>query len=168
MVKKVGVLTCFHDDDLRVFESYSDIIEFSPGDVIVKEGEDKGEGFFVILSGEVDVVKDFGRRQVILATLGEGDFFGENDLFSGEKRNATVVAKRKSTIMNLKKEKIFQIEEKHPQCAIRFYKVIARVISSRLKKMDEEYTKLFVETKGIERASELKKLKEKLIKEWNI
>jgi putative ABC transport system ATP-binding protein len=60
---------------------------FDPGDVITREG-DEGEELFLILEGEVEMVRE--DREVV--RLGPTDFFGEVSLVSGVPRNATVVA----------------------------------------------------------------------------
>ena len=56
--------------------------EHPAGDVIIKEG-DVGEFMFVVLSGQVDVVKTAGDKEVYLATLPPGTFVGEGALVSG-------------------------------------------------------------------------------------
>jgi len=66
--------------------------EHPAGDIIIKEG-DIGEFMFVVLSGQVDVIKAAGDKEVFLATLGPGVFVGEGALVSGAPRNATVKAK---------------------------------------------------------------------------
>ena len=68
------------------------------GEVIIKQG-DQAAGFFVINRGKVEVVQDAdGSNPQRLATLGEGDFFGEMALFEGFPRNATVRGTKQSLL----------------------------------------------------------------------
>jgi putative ABC transport system ATP-binding protein len=60
---------------------------YAAGETIIQEG-DRGEEFFLVSDGEVDVI----RADHEIARLGPGDFFGEVALISGEPRNATVIA----------------------------------------------------------------------------
>jgi CRP-like cAMP-binding protein/Zn-dependent protease len=60
---------------------------FKPGERIVKQGDD-GDAFYVIASGQVDVIEDRRRR----GRLGAGDYFGEIALLMREPRTATVRA----------------------------------------------------------------------------
>jgi putative ABC transport system ATP-binding protein len=60
---------------------------YAAGETIIREGE-AGEEFFLISVGDVEVV----RSDREIARMGQGDFFGEVALISGEPRNATVVA----------------------------------------------------------------------------
>lgn len=63
-------------------------VAFSAGQEVVHQGE-VGDSYYVIESGEVDVVGD-GR---LVATLGEGEGFGEIALLRRTRRTATVVAR---------------------------------------------------------------------------
>ena len=67
--------------------------EFQAGDDIIKEGE-TGNGLYLILSGEVDVIRIEGdAAPATLATLGQGDCFGQSAAFGGKPEPATVRAK---------------------------------------------------------------------------
>ena len=61
---------------------------FTAGSVAVREGDERGIGFFVVVEGEGTVT--IGDKEV--ATVGPGDYFGEVALISDRVRTATVTA----------------------------------------------------------------------------
>jgi len=61
---------------------------FAAGSVAVREGDERGIGFFVVVEGQGTVT--VGDKQV--ATVGPGDYFGEVALISDRVRTATVTA----------------------------------------------------------------------------
>ena len=61
---------------------------FPPGSAVVKEGEERGIGFFVVADGEA--VATVGGSEV--SRLGPGSHFGEIALISDRVRTATVTA----------------------------------------------------------------------------
>jgi CRP-like cAMP-binding protein len=61
---------------------------FAAGDVVFKQGDERGIGFFVITDGTARVSAN-GKD---LATLGAGDHFGEVALIGNRVRTATVTA----------------------------------------------------------------------------
>ncbi len=65
--------------------------EYEDGALICCEGEAKQE-MFVIQSGQVRIFKQSGNRDVELAQLGKGDFFGEMSLLEGLPRDASAQA----------------------------------------------------------------------------
>lgn len=67
--------------------------ELLAGSGLAREG-DFAYKFFVVLEGEVEILRDFEH----VATLSAGDFFGEMGLISGERRNARVVAKTRCSV----------------------------------------------------------------------
>lgn len=95
------------------------------GDAILREGE-SGQSFFVVASGRFSVTKrDERGESVLLAHLGEGDFFGEMALLSGAPRAATVAADAPSEVLEFKPEVLVSIARQHPQLAQsirRFYR----------------------------------------------
>ncbi len=79
------------DKTIKKIATFPYAIEYKAGDNIIKEG-DIGEFMFVVLAGQVDILKAQNSKQLKLATLGPGIFVGEGALVSGAPRNATVVA----------------------------------------------------------------------------
>ncbi len=60
---------------------------FAANDIIVSQGG-KDRDFFIVIRGEVEILKDENR----VGQLGPGEFFGEMALISNKTRNATVKA----------------------------------------------------------------------------
>ena len=63
---------------------------FEPGETVFREG-DRGDWLYVVVDGEVEVLKEVpGRGQALLRRLGPGECFGEIALVSDRARSATV------------------------------------------------------------------------------
>ncbi len=63
---------------------------FTPGQTIIKKGDEAKE-FFVIIEGEVEVIQP-DQNDAVIARLDSGQYFGEIGLLRGGKRMATVRA----------------------------------------------------------------------------
>lgn len=62
---------------------------FEPGEEIFREG-DLGDRIYIIVSGQAEVVRKEGDREIMLAGLGPGEYFGEMALLKESTRTATV------------------------------------------------------------------------------
>ncbi|MGB8931702.1 MAG: cyclic nucleotide-binding domain-containing protein, partial [Anaeromyxobacteraceae bacterium] len=95
------------------------------GEPVLREGE-SGDSFFVVASGRFTVSKrDEAGETILLARLGEGDFFGEMALLSGAPRAATVTADAPSEVLEFRPDVLVALAGRHPQLAQsirRFYR----------------------------------------------
>ena len=73
---------------------------FAPGETIIREG-DGGASMFVVHRGSVDVRVEANDMQRTIKRLGEGAFFGEMALFTGEPRTASVVAAEETEVLEI-------------------------------------------------------------------
>jgi NADH dehydrogenase len=62
---------------------------YEEGDVIFNEG-DVGDYFYIIVSGQVEVLKRKGGEDRRLAVLNSGEYFGEMAILNDKKRSATI------------------------------------------------------------------------------
>ncbi len=89
-------------------------ILFSPGAVIIEQGAE-GDEFYLIRTGRVKVTqKDADAVERQLATLQEGDFFGEVALLEDQPRNATVTAETATLCYTLSKEEFRHVRDNCP------------------------------------------------------
>jgi cAMP-dependent protein kinase regulator len=129
-------------DEFKQVVSKLKLRHFDQNSIIVKEG-DPGDSMFVVVRGEVRVVTHTDdNKEVFLANLGEGEFFGEIALLTGKPRTATIITNSNSELLELTKadyEKIVAkfpnvtkvVEEFHLQ---RTYKTVEAMIQARQEK----------------------------------
>ena len=73
---------------------------FAPGETVIRAG-DPGSSMFVVHKGRVQVQVNENGRPRTVATLNEGDFFGEMALFTGEPRTANVLAIEETEVLEI-------------------------------------------------------------------
>jgi voltage-gated potassium channel len=94
----VAKVPFFHDIGAAVIAEVAHLLrpqDYPAGAVIMRRG-DPGDCMYFIAAGEVEI-----RLGAAPVRLGPGAFFGEVALLTGDPRNATVVATRRSTLLAL-------------------------------------------------------------------
>ena len=64
---------------------------YEEGETVFNEG-DAGDSLFMIIAGQVEVLKRFGEEQRVVGMLGPGEYFGEMALLGRDPRSATARA----------------------------------------------------------------------------
>lgn len=108
---------------------------YHAGEPIIRQGE-VGECMYVIQSGKVEVVQERNGKEVRLAEINEGDFFGEMSLFDKFPRSSTVRAVEETRVITIDK-KIF-LRKIHEDSSLAFR--IMQKMSYRIRALDEELT----------------------------
>jgi small-conductance mechanosensitive channel len=86
---------------------------FAPGETVIRAG-DAGSSMFVVHNGRVQVqLTDNGKPRPV-ATLNEGDFFGEMALLTGEPRAANVVAVEETEVLEIGHQALKRLFETNP------------------------------------------------------
>ncbi|MDP6532447.1 MAG: Crp/Fnr family transcriptional regulator [Candidatus Marinimicrobia bacterium] len=137
-LQSVPIFSDLSDETLKKISGKMVSRSYDKGQMILLE-DSAGETFFVMTSGSVKVTRlsDDG-REVILAILGEGDFFGEMSLLDGEGRSANIVSIDDSEVLTLTRADFLEILESFPKIAISFLEELAR----RLRKSDQQIESL--------------------------
>ena len=74
-----SIFKTLSDHEFNEIISYFKIQEFKKGRILLRKG-DRGDKLFIILSGEVEIIGDYG---ITIAKLGRGEIFGEMSLLTG-------------------------------------------------------------------------------------
>ena len=112
--------------------------KFENGNLIFLE-ESEGKNLFFVVEGSVKVTRlSKDGREVILAMLNAGDFFGEMSLLDGEARSANVIALEKTEVLSLNRDDFLVVLNDYPKIAIQLLKEM----TSRLRKSDRQIVSL--------------------------
>ncbi|MDO8526296.1 MAG: cyclic nucleotide-binding domain-containing protein [Deltaproteobacteria bacterium] len=120
---------------LSLFE-VSRRLHLDPDTIVVQEGKE-GASLFVILNGSVRVSKGIRGELEHLATLTNGDFFGEMALLEKAPRSATVTTTESSIILEFKQETLEELFERFPRIGTKVYQNLAGGLSRRLRQLAE-------------------------------
>ncbi|MFO0569879.1 MAG: cyclic nucleotide-binding domain-containing protein [Polyangiaceae bacterium] len=117
---------------LRVQE-VTEVASYKNGERVIKEG-DRGEELFIVLSGQVKVLR--GGTQ--LANLKQGEHFGEMALIRAQPRSATVLSDGDSELMLIRRVDFFDILRKEHQLAVKLLWQFLGVLADRLADTSRE------------------------------
>ena len=108
---------------------------FKASDPIVFLGED-GSEFYVVQHGKVSVSQtDDSGREVTLAELGPGNFFGEISLLDGGPRTANVTAATDAALLSLERSQFVQFLLQHPSAAVHILTILGARQRDLLEKL---------------------------------
>ena len=137
-LRNVPIFTDLTDSDLTKIASNMVPRVYEKGQMILLE-ESMGETFFIITQGAVKVTRlSADGREVILAMLGESDFFGEMSLLDGEGRSANIIANEYAKVLTLSRSDFLDCLESYPKIAI----ALLEELAIRLRKSDQQIESL--------------------------
>jgi len=105
--------------------------EAKPGDVIIREGV-PSDGLYVVLEGSVEVKKLREGAEVVVGELREGDLFGEMSCLRKTPATATVVVKRRGTLLRLPRRDFDMLVLTYPQ----ILELVSELSDERLENLD--------------------------------
>ena len=108
---------------------------FEPGSVIIAEYE-RGETFYLIQSGSVQLVKCVNDVRKNLDILHPGEFFGEMAILENSPRSATCVAIDKVEVLEFNKENFEILITGNPQMALILVKLFCKRIYDQKRRLE--------------------------------
>lgn len=84
------------------------------------------DSVYVILDGEVDVVREDGGKRTTLARLGRGQLIGEIGVLCDQPRNATIVAAIDTTVLRIEGDVFLDFVAGLPQLSMAIIKELSR------------------------------------------
>ncbi len=100
-------------------------VRVQAGDFVFREG-DSGDAMFIVQEGEVEIFREVEGRQIRLALLEEGDFFGEMALLEKLPRTASARAATNCMLLRIDESTFDQMIHANPEIPVRMLRKLSR------------------------------------------
>lgn len=137
--------------DWKLMSDLFHVRDYQPGETIFEKGT-PGLGMYIIVEGKVRIVTTEDGQEVVLTTLGHGDFFGEMSLIDEIERSAGAVAETKTRLVGLFRPQLQQLMTHKPRLGITIFERLAKIVVQRLRFSNQLLLQQVQESKGQENA----------------
>ena len=133
-LRQVHILADLTDAEIVGIEKTLHVHNLTEAEVLFHEGDPGGE-LYIVESGSVGIrVHLEDGEELEIASLDEGDFFGEMSVFEKEPRSATCVAKTACRLLSLHESDLSAIINNAPGAAA---KIMHRMLSVNRQRLDD-------------------------------
>jgi CRP-like cAMP-binding protein len=144
-LKGMNLCRALSSAEVDAIAAIAETREIAAGRELFREGE-PGDGLFLVVSGEVDIVKSGPAGPRSLAHLGEGAILGEISLLTSEARSATGRALIDTRVLHLPMQPFRALlasgSGTGSTAALKMVAAIAEVLSRRLATMNVKVVEL--------------------------
>jgi CRP-like cAMP-binding protein len=130
LLRAVGPFAELPTDSLRPVARVAEVVRFSAGDVIVRQG-DPGDAVYALTDGVAEVwLEDPPEQPVLLRTMRSGQLFGETAVLYHGPRSATIKAKTDLMTLKLPGPMFIELLRSTPEVALRVAVALAQRLAS--------------------------------------
>jgi CRP-like cAMP-binding protein len=119
LLKNFYLFTGVSSNDLEALEAIVERKDYIAGDLVYSEG-DAADALFLIGMGAVDIVPK--GKEMVFATIGSGQGFGELAFFEHGTRPASASARERTYLVRIPYERLSKLLTKRPELALLVYR----------------------------------------------
>ncbi len=139
-VRSCAILEDMNREELEALREGAKLREYDEKNPILCEEGTTGDGFGLVVSGQVRVFKsDTKGKEYLLAVLKEGDFFGEMALIDEEVRSASCHALEDVTVLWINHGQFKKLQETHQDLVSKLLIKLMVNLSHRLRLLNDRY-----------------------------
>lgn len=114
LLKDVHFFSNFPVKAMKLIAFLAERAQLSQGDVLFEEGDDHGRAYLV-LSGQLTLLKKYDDKKVVVQNYAEGDFLGSFALLGAMPALFTLQAATETTVLTINRKHFSKILEQFPE-----------------------------------------------------
>ena len=130
-MESIPVLACLPESRRAHLAQVAADLRLCAGEWLIREGE--SPWFYILISGSLEVTKDFSGRPTVVNRYKPGDFFGEVPLLLGSPSVASLRAKEASRVLRLDRLQFKDLIDGSAECSA----LIMKTMSDRVTRIQE-------------------------------
>jgi CRP-like cAMP-binding protein len=130
LLKNFYLFTGVASDDLHALEAIVERKGYIAGDLVYSEGE-VVDALFLVEMGTVDIVPK--GKEMVFATIGSGQGFGELAFFEGGKRPASACTRERTYLLRISFERFSKVLAERPELALLVYRNACRFFAKHFR-----------------------------------
>lgn len=134
-LREVGLFGGLNDAALETFAHAHEIIDVPGGSAVFREGE-PGREMFVVLEGEIELFREVGGKEAVVASVSRNDWFGEMSMLDILPRPTTARVVTRARLLRLTAHDLDVLYRRDLKAYTLLVLNIAREMSRRLRQAD--------------------------------
>jgi len=141
-LKKIKPFSTLTDEEAWFIRKISEDVYYKEGQKIFEEGTD-GNAFYIMINGKVKISKKTPHgKEETLATVKEGDFFGEMALLDQGLRSAGAVAAENASLFVITRDDFKKVLDSNDALSRKLLWIFIHILSERLRGVDKAMTEM--------------------------
>lgn len=137
-LRSCSLLQDFTDAEIATFVDLLEPVRVASGECVVRQDQ-PGDAMYILVAGTARVTHHRDSREVTLAQMKPGDFFGELSLVDRGPRSADVEATSDCVLLKIPAGVLPALAGVYPQAAFKFLLSLGRLLVGRLRHSNQRY-----------------------------
>jgi len=138
LLKDIPLFRDLTKEEIKQIAEITEEITMSKNSFLFKQG-DEADSFYIILEGEVEVIKEFSQKEQKLVNMSRGAIIGEMAFLTETRRTGTIRATEETKLIKISKDKFKKLMHEEHIAVYKLVYRIAQILSFRLARISEQF-----------------------------
>ncbi|MEQ8167289.1 MAG: cyclic nucleotide-binding domain-containing protein [Candidatus Eremiobacterota bacterium] len=142
LLTDIPLLRDLTKEERKQIAEITEEITLSKNSFLFRQG-DEADSFYIILEGEVEVIKVFSEKEQKLVNMSKGAIIGEMAFLTETRRTGTIRATEQTKLIKISKDKFKKLMQEENIAVYKLVYRISQILSFRLARISEQFVDQF-------------------------